>query len=124
MSLDELHHFVVAGDALRAQLRVDGALDARDVADGDEARFEEGENAGRAWPSERVVGARSTGSVDGRRIVLEGQQPLALVFLDLGAVLAGQAFELDDVEPAAGDQDAARMAVPSPLGSRVAAATT
>ena len=44
---DELHHFVVAGNALRAHLGIDGVLDGGALADGDEARLEEGDRHGR-----------------------------------------------------------------------------
>ena len=105
--LDEVHHLVVAGDALRAELRVNRVLHAREVADRNQPGFEEGENTG-------VVSASADrsafdGSVPVRRTMLEGEHPLALVFLDLGAVLASEAFELDDIEPAAGDEHAARV---------------
>ena len=46
---DELHHLVVAGDAVRAHLGVDGALDGGALADGDEAGLEERDGHAWAW---------------------------------------------------------------------------
>ncbi len=85
----------------------------RDVAEGDQTRFEERQDAG------LVVSPGGVGCPGGRRLVVGGavaerQQPLAPVFLDLRAMLARQAFELHDIEPAARDDDAVRVRMPPP----------
>ncbi len=58
------------------------------------------------WRVGPASGLRAVASASGRLVArADGHEPLAAVLLDRAAVLAGQPFELDDVEAAAGDDE-------------------
>ena len=108
MSDDQLHHVVVAGNAVGGELRVDRALDGGFAADGHEPRLEERERhlVMRTVVSDlRGVGAGIGLGAHVRHV----DQPLALVLFDHAAMLAGQGLELCRIEIAASDHEATRI---------------
>ena len=119
----ERHHFVVRRDVVAAALQIDGVMHHRPAADRDDARLQERERERVVRSSRRrpVAARRIRATVHGARAA--DQEPDALVFLDLRAVLAHQRFDFHDVEAAGGD-DHARAAASASAPSAPRQATT